>query len=291
MTWPALLALLAAFAFSIAGVLLKRGLQYATPLTAALVSVTFTTGLVWLVAAVTTELSLLLTGKILPFLIAGLVAPGLARLAVFIGVDRIGVARAAPLVATAPLFSVVMAILFLGERPSWMLLVGAACIVTGGVLLSQRRAADRAWRRRDLVFPMLGALGFALRDNISRYGFREYSDPLTAAAAATLTSLVVMWLFAGLEAGRGGRLRLERTGLGFLALSGLSEGLAYMTMWRALALGDVSIVSPLINAQSIFAVALAAIFLRDLERVTWPIAVAAGLIVAGVAVVVRFATG
>src|SRR2546425_1280883 len=202
MTWPALLALLAAFAFSIAGVLLKRGLQYATPLTAALVSVTFTTGLVWLVAAVTTELSLLLTGKILPFLIAGLVAPGLARLAVFVGVDRIGVARAAP-----------------------------------------------------------------------------------------LTSLVVMWLFAGLEAGRGGRLRLERAGLGFLALSGLSEGLAYMTMWRALALGDVSIVSPLINAQSIFAVALAAIFLRDLERVTWPIAVAAGLIVAGVAVVVRFATG
>ncbi|HEV8642783.1 MAG TPA: DMT family transporter [Methylomirabilota bacterium] len=290
MTWPALLALLAAFAFGIAGVLLKRGLQYATPLTAALVSVTFTTGLVWLLAALTTELSLLMTGTILPFLIAGLVAPGLARLALFVGVDRIGVSRAAPLVATAPLFSVAMAILFLGERPSWMLLVGAACIVTGGVLLSQRGLTDRAWRRRDLVFPLLAALGFAFRDNISRYGFREYSDPLLAAAAATLTSLAVMWLFAGLQAGSG-RMRLQWIGLGFLALSGLSEGLAYMTMWRALALGDVSVVSPLINAQSIFAVALAAVFLRDLERVTWRIAVAAGLIVAGVAAVVRFATG
>jgi drug/metabolite transporter (DMT)-like permease len=289
-TWPALLALLAAFAFGIAGVLLKRGLQYATPLTAALVSVTFTTGLVWLLAALTTELSLLMTGTILPFLIAGLVAPGLARLALFVGVDRIGVSRAAPLVATAPLFSVAMAILFLGERPSWMLLVGAACIVTGGVLLSQRGLTDRAWRRRDLVFPLLAALGFAFRDNISRYGFREYSDPLLAAAAATLTSLAVMWLFAGLQAGSG-RMRLQWIGLGFLALSGLSEGLAYMTMWRALALGDVSVVSPLINAQSIFAVALAAVFLRDLERVTWRIAVAAGLIVAGVAAVVRFATG
>jgi uncharacterized membrane protein len=289
-TWPALLALLAAFAFGIAGVLLKRGLQYATPLTAALVSVTFTTGLVWLLAALTTELSLLMTGKILPFLIAGLVAPGLARLALFVGVDRIGVSRAAPLVATAPLFSVAMAILFLGERPSWMLLVGAACIVTGGVLLSQRGLTDRAWRRRDLVFPLLAALGFAFRDNISRYGFREYSDPLLAAAAATLTSLAVMWLFAGLQAGSG-RMRFQWIGLGFLALSGLSEGLAYMTMWRALALGDVSVVSPLINAQSIFAVALAAVFLRDLERVTWRIAVAAGLIVAGVAAVVRFATG
>lgn len=290
MTWPPLLALLAAFAFGVAGVLLKRGLQYATPLTAALVSVTFTTALVWLVAAATRELSLVLTVKILPFLVAGLVAPGLARLALFVGVDRIGVSRAAPLVATAPLFSVGMAILFLAERPSWMLLVGAAAIVAGGILLSQRGLADRGWRRRDLVFPLLGALGFAFRDNISRYGFREYSDPLIAAAVATLTSLAVMWLFAGLLARRG-RLRLEWIGLGFLALSGLAEGLAYITMWRALALGEVSVVSPLVNAQSIFAVALAAVFLRDLERVTWQIAVAAGLIVAGVAVVVRFAAG
>lgn len=290
MTWSPLLALLAAFAFGVAGVLLKRGLQYATPLTAALVSVTFTTALVWLVAAATRELSLVLTVKILPFLVAGLVAPGLARLALFVGVDRIGVSRAAPLVATAPLFSVGMAILFLAERPSWMLLVGAAAIVAGGILLSQRGLADRSWRRRDLVFPLLGALGFAFRDNISRYGFREYSDPVIAAAVATLTSLAVMWLFAGLLARRG-RLRLEGIGLGFLAFSGLAEGLAYITMWRALALGEVSVVSPLVNAQSIFAVALAAVFLRDLERVTWRIVVAAGLIVAGVAVVVSFAAG
>ena len=41
------------------------------------------------------------------------------------------------------------------------------------------------------------------------------------------------------------------------------------------------------NSYSIVTIALAAIFLRDLERVSWRIVVAAVLIVAGVALVVR----
>ena len=127
-----------------------------------------------------------------------------------------------------------------------------------------------------MIFPALGAVGFALRDNLSRWGLREYGDALVAAAAATLISLAVMLVFAGL---RRARLRLSRAGLVFLGFSELSEGLAYLAMWRALAIGEVSVVSPLVNAHSIVAIVLAAIFLRDLERVTWRIALAAVLIV------------
>ena len=62
-------------------------------------------------------------------------------------------------------------------------------------------------------------------------------------------------------------------------------------MWRALAIGEVSVVSPLVSAHSIVAIVLAAVFLRDLERVTWRIVLAAVLIVAGVAVVMRVSAG
>jgi uncharacterized membrane protein len=65
---------------------------------------------------------------------------------------------------------------------------------------------------------------------------------------------------------------------------------AYLTMWRALMLGQVSVVSPLVNSHAIFTVALVWLFLRDLERVTWRIAVAAALVVAGVGLVIRFGT-
>jgi uncharacterized membrane protein len=280
------LALLAALSFGTASVFLKRGLQHTTPFTAALVSVMFTVAFIWAIAVSTASPGMLLTPRILPFVGAGLIAPGLARLLMFMGFHRIGVGRAAPLLATTPLFSVVMAMLVLGERPTWTMLAGAGAIVAGGALLSIRTGTER-WRRRDMVFPLLAAIGFALRDNISRYGFRDFHDPVLAAAAGAATSLVVMGSYAAL-AGRT-RVSMSRTGLGYVALAGLTEGIGYLTMWRALAVGEVAVVSPLVNASSIIAVGLAAVFLRDLERVTWRIGLAAVLIVAGVTMIMRFA--
>jgi len=283
-----LLALSAAFGFGVAGVFLKRALQYVNPFPAAVLSVTFTTAVVWTVTLSTTSLDGLLTLRIVPFVVAGVIAPGLSRLALFTGIDRVGVARTYAIGATAPLVSVVLAIVALGERPSWRLLIGAAAIVGGGVLLSVRPAGDRSWRRRDLAFAGLAALGFAVRDNVTRYGFRDFTDPVLAAAVSTATSVAIMWTSVAVGARR--ELRVEWLGLRLLMCAGVAEGFAYVMMWRALASGSVAVVSPLTNSHSIFAVVLAALFLRDLERVTWRIGVATVLIVAGVMVVLRFGT-
>lgn len=282
-TGAPLLALLAALGFGTGNVFLKRGLQYTTPFAAALVSVGFTVAFIWTIALSTAAPGMLLTPRILPFMVAGVIAPGLARLFMFTGFHRIGVGRAAPLLATTPLFSVVIAMLVLREQPTWTMLLGAVAIVAGGALLSIRTGAER-WRRRDMVFPLLAAIGFALRDNISRYGFRDFHEPVLAAAAGAATSLIVM---GGYAAWAGSAVWMSRTGFKYVALAGLAEGIAYLTMWQALAVGAVTVVSPLVNASSIVAVGLTAIFLRDLERVTWRIGLAAVLIVAGVTLIVR----
>lgn len=286
LSWPPFLALVSAFAFAVAAILQKRGLLTASPLTAGLVSVTITAAFIWVLAVGTEPLSVLFTWKILPFVVAGVFAPGLARLFLFLGVDRIGVARSAPLAGTAPLFSVALAIVFLGERPTWLTLVGGLAIVIGGVLLSGGAGGGGRWRRIDLILPVLGALSFAIRDNLSRWGFREYAHPITAAAAAAAMSLAVIWLFAALQRGTG-VVRGDRTSLWFFGLAGLGEGVGYISMWRALQLGEVSIVSPLQNSRTIFIIILTAIFLRDLERVTWRIAIASALVVAGVVAILR----
>jgi drug/metabolite transporter (DMT)-like permease len=280
-----LLALVAALAFAAAAILVKRGLQHATPLAGVLFSVHSTAATVWLLAAATQPMSLLLTWRAWPFLLAGLVAPGLARLGLYVGVHRVGAARASALASLTPLFAVAMAVVALGERPGSRLFAGAAAIVAGGVLLAYRHRDDRAWRRRDLVFPVLGALGFGVRDNLSRWGFAGFPYPLLAAAAATAASVAVMWAVA-LAARGTGLVGVRRPGIRLLALSGLAEGIAYVAMWRAFMLGTVSVVSPLVNSHSIVTVALAWLFLRDLERVTWRIALAAVLVVVGVALVI-----
>ena len=71
-------------------------------------------------------------------------------------------------------------------------------------------------------------------------------------------------------------------GLAFLAATGVSECFAYLAMWRARAAAPVSVVSPLVHAQPFFTVVLTALFLRDVERMTWRIVLASLLVVAGV---------
>jgi DME family drug/metabolite transporter len=281
---PALLALAAALGFALARTVLKRALQHSTPLTAVAVSVLFTAAFLTGIAALTAPLSQLVTWLMAPFIAAGLLAPGVGRLLTYVGIDRLGAARASAVSAAAPLFAVVLAIVLLGERPSWSLLVGAACIVGGGILLSQRDRTSTAWRRRDLVFPALGALAFASRDIVSRWGLRSFPHPSLAAVAATLTSVAVILLF-GLR--QRGQLRADRAGVGLLLLSGLCEALGSLALWSALGAGDVSVVTPLAHAQPIFTVILAVLFLRDLEQVTWRVGLATLVMVGGAIAVVR----
>jgi uncharacterized membrane protein len=136
------------------------------------------------------------------------------------------------------------------------------------------------------VLPVLAALGFAIRDIVSRHGLQTYPEPMIAASAATLASVVLMWTLAA--AGVVPFVRPPLRGLGWVALSGVCECVAYLTMWRALAAAPVSIVSPLVHAQPQFTIVLAAIFLRDVERMTWRLVLASLLIVAGVTFVLRF---
>jgi len=65
----------------------------------------------------------------------------------------------------------------------------------------------------------------------------------------------------------------------FLVLSGIATGLSWLCYFRALQLGEASRVVPIDKLSVIFAIALAAIFLR--ERLTWQHYLGGTLIVAG----------
>lgn len=69
----------------------------------------------------------------------------------------------------------------------------------------------------------------------------------------------------------------------FLVLSGLATGLSWLCYFRALQLGEASRVAPVDKLGVVFAIALAAIFLR--ERLLWTHWIGGGLIVAGALII------
>jgi drug/metabolite transporter, DME family len=248
------------------------------------VSIVFTGTVLVTVAAFAAPVAQLATGRIWPFVIAGLFAPGLARLLVYVGIDRIGAARASAVMPIGPFSAILLAVAFLGERPSARLLLGAVCIVAGTLLLSQREGGRETWRRRDLIFPLLGTLGFAMRDVISRWGLQTFPQPMLGAVVATMMSALCIAPYARFHRKD---VRADRVGVGLLILTGTFEALASLALWAALAMGEVSMVSPLAYAQPMFTVLLAAILLRDVEQVTWRVVAATLIMIGGAALVIR----
>ena len=75
-------------------------------------------------------------GELWPFLLAGVLAPGISQTLFMRAVRDAGAARTSVLMGTAPLASVAIALVVLHEPVSALLLVGAALIVAGGLALA-----------------------------------------------------------------------------------------------------------------------------------------------------------
>jgi drug/metabolite transporter (DMT)-like permease len=201
------------------------------------------------------------------FVAVGVFVPGVARFFIFKSMERIGATISSCLTNAGPLFAIVIAISFLGEQPTASNILGAISIVGGIIALSWKGEA-KTWRTRDLGFPLAAALLFATRDNLVRFAVVQIPSPVVGAAIAATTSLLTM---AGVYSIFGEKKPLApsaRVGLSYFAISGFMNFLSYVLGYTALSLERVSIVSPLVNASSLFILPLSMLFLKDVEKLT-----------------------
>ena len=75
-------------------------------------------------------------GELWPFAVVGFVVPGLSQIAFIFAVRWAGPSRAAILIGTAPLGSVLLAMALLDEPLRPILLAGTALVVAGGAVLA-----------------------------------------------------------------------------------------------------------------------------------------------------------
>src|SRR4029077_16399256 len=89
----------------------------------------------------------LTSASILIFAVVGLFQPGLTRLLSYKGIDSLGWAITDPIRATTPLFSAMMAIIFLGEKLTLAIVVATLMIMAGITLLSWGEGLMKIARR------------------------------------------------------------------------------------------------------------------------------------------------
>jgi len=212
-----------------------------------------------------------------PFLLAGVLGPGLSQLLFTLAIRDAGPSRTSVTVGTAPLFSVAIALTLLDEPVKAGVLVGAVLIVVGGIALVREPGRPEHVKWIGLGFALGSTIIFAVRDNIVRQLALDTDVQPALAAAATLAAgglTVAAWLLVT-------RRRLPTRGLRAFVPAGILFGLSYVCLFEAYYRGRVSVVSPLVATESFWAVGISALLLRRHELVGRRLAAGAALVVAG----------
>ena len=126
-------------------------------------------------------------------MLIGLLVPGLSQLLFVRAVRDIGPARAAILIGTAPLMSVLIALTALGEPFQAALVAGSLLIVGGGVVLTRERVRPRDFKALGAGFALTCAGLFAVRDNLVRWVARDQHPPPLLATATSLLGARPSW--------------------------------------------------------------------------------------------------
>lgn len=273
-------ALVASFWFAVSHIMVRRGLTTSNAITASFVSLGVAVVILWLLAFFFLPFGSFRTPAIGYFIAAGIFAPALGRTLGYVGIKRVGVARAVPIVNSSPVFASLFAVLLLGE--SWPLqnLLGTLLVMIGVAILSSKRSEHRPWRVGDLLYPLLGALAFGVSTNLRKLGLLLENVPLMAATVTATTAFLCTWVVIRARRGEGG-LMVTPSDFGWFLGAGICNTASILSVFYALSSGKVVIVEPLVCTNPILSIVLAAIFLRDIEVITTRVVIGAFCTVVG----------
>lgn len=278
-----LYALANAFLFALHNLFTKKALRYSNPATGVISSLLINIVFLWAMVLLLVPMANVTLASILIFVGVGFFQPGLTRLLTYKGIDTLGVAITDPIRASTPLFSALMAIVFLGEDMTLPIVAATLMIIAGIILLSWRRdSMQLVGSAIYLWYPIAASALAGASQVVRKFGLAAVPHPFLAAAVTASSSIVVsvltMWDVEKTQES----WRMNRQCFGWFLAAGITVSFAMTCIYYALDLGKVSVVIPISSTGPLFSLILTAIFLRDVERVTVRIVVSAAMIVGGV---------
>jgi drug/metabolite transporter (DMT)-like permease len=217
------------------------------------------------------------TSDIWPFLVAGLLGPGISQFLFTFAVREAGAARTSVVIGTGPLFAIAIAFVFLDEPLEVALVAGAVLIVGGGTLLATERDRPEHVRRLGLALALVATIVFATRDNLVRWLAVDTDvRPGVAALATLVAGAALMAVFVVVS-----RAPLRAQDARAFAPAGVLFGLSYVCLFEAYYRGLVTVVSPLVATESLWGVGISAVVLGTSERVGARLVAGAVLVVCG----------
>ena len=216
------------------------------------------------------------------FFVIGAIVPGVAQLTFCAAIRMAGPSRTAIMLGTVPVWSVVLAAIFLDEHWSAPVVAGTLLAVVGSVILATEGITKASVSRLGLALAALTALQFAVRDVLARSVTQESN--LDSSAAAALTLGVGAVVLIGITVGTAGPREFSenlRRSMPAMLIPGIAIGFAMPALLAAFERSRVGIVSPVLGAtETVGAVLLSGLLIGGTE-INRRVALAVSLTLAG----------
>tara|TARA_B100000614_G_scaffold261682_1_gene292013 strand:- start:1474 stop:2337 length:864 start_codon:yes stop_codon:yes gene_type:complete len=244
------------------------------------------------IAAIVSLILALLSGSSLPdsevlwkFAIVGIIAPGSSQGLFVSSIGSIGPARTSILIGTSPVFSVLLAVIFLDESWKTTIMIGTLLTVVGSALISWEKGIR--FRQIGIVFAIATSLTFGIRDVVARH-FNLGTDisSLWSGTVVLIAASITLWIFVFIKFGPIWKAQTRKALPEFIP-SGIMIGIALPLLLEALNKGAVNIVAPLaLAAQNIAIVILSGWFFGSRERTRQVITAMILIFIGGIVVTV-----
>lgn len=252
------------------------------------------------------------------FVIAGLLTTFIGRTSLFIAFRHIGPSRGSAIKNSAPVFTVVFAVMLLGESLSWQSVWGIGFVLLGLLvqgwymirhsepeikpttvlaeqqtnrqdtnLATKQEVQPNSLIRYGYIMALITALAFGVGQGVRKIGVDLMPDPffgafVSAVVAVTMTILLEWRKGVLLE-----KLLEQKNNLNwYFILGGIFTSIGMVSFFLAAMYIKVAYVSAIIALEPILTIIISAVLLRKLEIIPRYTVVAALLIVAGAMTIV-----
>jgi DME family drug/metabolite transporter len=243
--------------------------------------------ILWPLAIFMTDFRATSVEGIVFFAISGVLSPGIVRLFYYSGLKRLGAPVNSSVFAVYPLYSSLLAVVFLGEILTVENWLGIVLVILGGffVEMSSRKTNNgHKSVKSALLLPILGGLTLGISSITRKFALDLFDAPVLGVAVGYSFSLITYALILMFSAPTRKKLSLKQD-LRYFWKAGIGQALAWILTFYALSYELVSVVTPLLAIEPIFVVFFAYLYLRKQEYVSPKLAVSTILIVFGIILV------
>ncbi|WP_099363658.1 DMT family transporter [Fredinandcohnia onubensis] len=230
------------------------------------------------------------------FVIGGFLVLFLGRVTLFEGIRKLGSGNAVAIKNSSPLFTFIVAYLFLGEKLNFqdsiaflMILGGIYYCIFKQIIGVENKKFNSNGKKLGVIFALLSAVFFGIGDIFRKSGMAEFNDPIAGVYLGIIVASICMTIMFFCTKDLKGRVHevYQSINRNYM-LAGVMTAIAMLLFYASLQYIQVIYASILVSLEPVFTVVLMSFMLKNDDKLNKHLLISILLIFIGTIILVIY---